>query len=112
MLLGTIVFVNAGRSLAIESTSDILSPDADRFVRPLGAVSADRQMDHRMVKRRRVYKNYRRPQALRPQPHRYRRRRGRLVTAYVAAASRQGDLVEANEMGATASTPAAFRPRR
>ena len=62
MLLGTIVFVNAGTQLArIDSTRDILSPELLGSFVLLGIFPLVAKWGVGLVKRRRVYKNYRRP---------------------------------------------------
>ncbi|MDQ3079756.1 MAG: FAD-dependent oxidoreductase [Pseudomonadota bacterium] len=101
MLLGTLVFVNAGTQLgAIDSTSDILSPALIGSFVLLGLFPLIAKWIIGLIKRRRVYKNYRRPKRFDRNLIVIGGGAGGLVTAYVAAAVRaKVTLVEANEMG-------------
>ena len=101
MLLGTIVYVNAGTQLAsIGSTGDILSPALIGSFVLLGLFPLVAKFIIGLIKRRRVYRNY-------PRPRRFDRNlvvigagAGGLVTAYIAAAVRaKVTLVEAGKMG-------------
>ena len=101
MLLGTIVFVNAGTQLArIESTSDLLSPALIGSFVLLGLVPWVAKAVVAAIRRRKVYARFERPR-------RYDRNlivigagSAGLVAAYIAAQVRAGvTLVEANAMG-------------
>ncbi len=101
MLPGTFVFVNAGTQLAaIDSTSDILSPTLIGSFVLLGLFPLIAKWIIGLVKRRRVYKNYRRPRRFDRNLIVIGAGAGGLVTAYIAAAVRaQVTLVEAGTMG-------------
>ena len=101
MLLGTIVFVNAGTQLArIDSTRDILSPELLGSFVLLGVFPLVAKWIVGLVKRRRVYKNYRRPRRFDRNLVVIGAGAGGLVTAYIAAVVRaKVTLVEARSMG-------------
>ena len=101
MLLGTIVFVNAGTQLArIDSTRDILSPELLGSFVLLGIFPLVAKWIVGLVKRRRVYKNYRRPRRFDRNLIVIGAGAGGLVTAYIAAVVRaKVTLVEAGTMG-------------
>ena len=101
MLPGTLVFVNAGTQLAaIDSTSDILSPALVGSFVLLGLFPLIAKGIVGLVKRRRVYKSYRRPRAFDRNLVVIGAGAGGLVTAYIAAAVRaKVTLVEAGTMG-------------
>ncbi len=101
MLPGTMVFVNAGTQLgAIASTSDILSPALIGSFVLLGLFPLIAKWVIGMVKRRRVYRNYRRPRRFDRNLIVIGAGAGGLVTAYIAAAVRaKVTLVEAGAMG-------------
>ena len=101
MLPGTLVFVNAGTQLAaIESTSDILSPALIGSFVLLGLFPLIAKWIVGLVKRRRVYKNYRRPRRFDRNLVVIGAGAGGLVTSYIAAAVRaKVTLVEAGAMG-------------
>ncbi len=101
MLLGTIVFVNAGTQLAaIDSTGDILSPALIGSFVLLGLFPLLAKWIVGLVKRRRAYKNYRRPRRFDRNLVVIGAGAGGLVTAYIAAAVRaKVTLVEAGSMG-------------
>ncbi|MEP7350944.1 MAG: FAD-dependent oxidoreductase [Sphingorhabdus sp.] len=101
MLLGTLVFVNAGTQLAaIDSTGDILSPTLIGSFVLLGLFPLIARWILGLVKRRRVYKNYRRPRHFDRNLVVIGAGAGGLVTAYIAAAVRaKVTLVEAGTMG-------------
>ena len=101
MLLGTIVFVNAGTQLArIDSTRDILSPELLGSFVLLGVFPLVAKWIVGLVKRRRVYKNYRRPRRFDRNLVVIGAGAGGLVTAYIAAVVRaKVTLVEAGSMG-------------
>jgi len=101
MLPGTIVYVNAGTQLAaIESTGDILSPALIGSFVLLGLFPLIAKFVIGRIKRRRIYKGYKRPR-------RYDRNlivigagAGGLVSAYIAATVRaKVTLIEAHRMG-------------
>ena len=101
MLLGTIVYVNAGTQLArIDSTRDILSPELLGSFVLLGIFPLVAKWIVGLVKRRRVYKNYRRPRRFDRNLIVIGAGAGGLVTAYIAAVVRaKVTLVEAGTMG-------------
>ena len=101
MLLGTIVFVNAGTQLArIDSTRDILSPELIGSFVLLGIFPLIAKWVIGQVKRRRVYRNYRRPRRFDRNLVVIGAGAGGLVTAYIAAVVRaRVTLVEAGSMG-------------
>jgi len=101
MLLGTIVFVNAGTQLArIDSTRDILSPELIGSFVLLGIFPLVAKWVVGLVKRRRVYRNYRRPRHFDRNLVVIGAGAGGLVTAYIAAVVRaKVTLVEAGTMG-------------
>ena len=101
MLPGTIVFVNAGTQLAaIESTGDILSPTLIGSFVLLGLFPLIVKGALGFFKRRRVYKNYRRPRRFDRNLVVIGAGAGGLVSAYIAAAVRaKVTLVEAGTMG-------------
>ena len=101
MLLGTLVFVNAGTQLAaINSTGDILSPRLIGSFVLLGLFPLIARWILDLVKRRRVYKNYCRPRHFDRNLVVIGAGAGGLVTAYIAAAVRaKVTLVEAGTMG-------------
>ncbi len=101
MLLGTIVFVNAGTQLArIESTRDILSPELIGSFVLLGIFPLIAKWIIGLVKRRRVYRNYNRPRHFDRNLVVIGAGAGGLVTAYIAAVVRaKVTLVEAGSMG-------------
>jgi uncharacterized membrane protein YdjX (TVP38/TMEM64 family) len=101
MLPGTIVYVNAGTQLAaIGNVSDILSPALIGSFVLLGIFPLIAKFVIGRVKRRRIYKGYKRPR-------RYDRNlivigagAGGLVSAYIAATVRaKVTLIEAHRMG-------------
>ncbi|WP_294173704.1 TVP38/TMEM64 family protein, partial [uncultured Sphingomonas sp.] len=101
MLLGTLVFVNAGTQLArIESTSDILSPALIGSFILLGLFPLLTKWVLGLVKRRRIYHGWKRPQRFERNLLVIGAGAGGLVTAYIAATVRaKVTLVEADKMG-------------
>jgi len=101
MLPGTIVFVNAGTQLAmIDSTSDILSPTLIGSFVLLGLFPLIAKSIVGLIKRRRVYRRFRRPRRFDRNLVVIGAGAGGLVTAYIAAAVRaKVTLVEAGTMG-------------
>ena len=101
MLPGTLVFVNAGTQLAtIDRVGDILSPALIGSFVLLGLFPLIAKWIVGLVKRRRVYKNYRRPRRFDRNLIVIGAGAGGLVTAYIAAAVRaKVTLVEAGKMG-------------
>ena len=101
MLPGTLVFVNAGTQLAaIESTGDILSPALIGSFVLLGLFPLIVKAIVGLVKRRHVYRNYRRPRRFDRNLVVIGAGAGGLVTAYIAAVVRaRVTLVEAGTMG-------------
>jgi len=101
MLPGTFVFVNAGTQLAaIDSTSDILSPALIGSFVLLGLFPLIAKSIIGLVKRRRIYRKYRRPRRFDRNLVVIGAGAGGLVTAYIAAAVRaKVTLVESGEMG-------------
>ena len=101
MLPGTLVFVNAGTQLAaIGSTRDILSPALIGSFVLLGLFPLIAKFMVGAVRRRRVYKGYRRPRKFDRNLVVIGAGAGGLVTAYIAATVRaKVTLVEAHKMG-------------
>jgi pyruvate/2-oxoglutarate dehydrogenase complex dihydrolipoamide dehydrogenase (E3) component/uncharacterized membrane protein YdjX (TVP38/TMEM64 family) len=101
MLLGTIVFVNAGTQLAgIERTSDILSPALLGSFVLLGLFPLIAKFLIGGWKKRRVYRGWRRPGKFDRNLVVIGAGAGGLVTAYIAATVRaKVTLVEAGKMG-------------
>jgi pyruvate/2-oxoglutarate dehydrogenase complex dihydrolipoamide dehydrogenase (E3) component len=101
MLLGTIVFVNAGTQLAgIESTSDILSPALLGSFVLLGLFPLIAKFLIGGWKKRRVYRGWRRPGKFDRNLVVIGAGAGGLVTAYIAATVRaKVTLIEAGKMG-------------
>ncbi len=101
MLLGTLVFVNAGTQLAaIESTSDILSPGLIGSFVLLGLFPLVAKWLIGLFKRRRLYRQWRRPRNFDRNLVVIGAGAGGLVTAYIAATVRaKVTLVEAGKMG-------------
>jgi pyruvate/2-oxoglutarate dehydrogenase complex dihydrolipoamide dehydrogenase (E3) component/uncharacterized membrane protein YdjX (TVP38/TMEM64 family) len=101
MLLGTIVYVNAGTQLgAIESTRDILSPALIGSFVLLGLLPLLAKALVGWWKRRRVYRRWRRPRRFDRNLIVIGAGAGGLVTAYIAATVRaKVTLIEAKEMG-------------
>jgi pyruvate/2-oxoglutarate dehydrogenase complex dihydrolipoamide dehydrogenase (E3) component/uncharacterized membrane protein YdjX (TVP38/TMEM64 family) len=101
MLLGTIVFVNAGTQLArIESTGDILSPALLGSFVLLGLFPLIAKFLIGGWKKRRVYRGWKRPRKFDRNLVVIGAGAGGLVTAYIAATVRaKVTLVEAGKMG-------------
>ena len=101
MLIGTIVFVNAGTQLAaIERTSDILSPALIGSFVLLGLFPLVAKAVVGWARRRRVYKRWTRPKRFDRNLVVIGAGAGGLVTAYIAATVRaKVTLIEANKMG-------------
>jgi pyruvate/2-oxoglutarate dehydrogenase complex dihydrolipoamide dehydrogenase (E3) component/uncharacterized membrane protein YdjX (TVP38/TMEM64 family) len=101
MLLGTLVFVNAGTQLAaIESTSDILSPALIGSFVLLGLFPLLAKWVLGLIKRRRLYRRWKRPRHFDRNLVVIGGGAGGLVTAYIAATVRaKVTLVEAGKMG-------------
>ena len=101
MLAGTIVYVNAGTRLAqIESTSDILSPALIGSFVLLGLFPLLAKFVLGALRRRRVYKNYRRPKRFDRNLIVIGAGAGGLVTAYIGATVKaKVTLIEAHKMG-------------
>jgi pyruvate/2-oxoglutarate dehydrogenase complex dihydrolipoamide dehydrogenase (E3) component/uncharacterized membrane protein YdjX (TVP38/TMEM64 family) len=101
MLLGTLVFVNAGTQLAaIESTSDILSPGLIGSFVLLGIFPLIAKAALGWWKRRRVYRRFKRPKRFDRNLIVIGAGAGGLVTAYLAATVRaKVTLIEAHKMG-------------
>lgn len=101
MLLGTLVFVNAGTQLAnIESTSDILSPELIGSFVLLGIFPLLAKWVIGRIKRGRVYKGWTKPRKFDRNLVVIGAGAGGLVTAYIAATVRaKVTLVEAHKMG-------------
>ena len=101
MLPATLIFVNAGTQLAaIDSTSDIASPALIGSLVLLGLFPLLAKWLVGLVKRRRVYRGYRRPRRFDRNLIVIGAGAGGLVTAYIAAAVRaKVTLVEAGTMG-------------
>jgi pyruvate/2-oxoglutarate dehydrogenase complex dihydrolipoamide dehydrogenase (E3) component/uncharacterized membrane protein YdjX (TVP38/TMEM64 family) len=101
MLLGTLVFVNAGTQLAaIDSTADILSPALIGSFVLLGLFPLLAKWLIGLVKRRKLYARFERPRRFDRNLVVIGAGAGGLVTAYIAATVRaKVTLVEANRMG-------------
>ena len=101
MLAGTIVYVNAGTQLAqIESTSDILSPALIGSFVLLGLFPLLAKFVLGALRKRRVYKAYRRPKRFDRNLIVIGAGAGGLVTAYIAATVKaKVTLIEAHKMG-------------
>ena len=101
MLPGTVIFVNAGTRLAaIDSPGDVLSPALIGSFVLLGLFPLIAKFVVGLVKRRRVYRPYRRPRSFDRNLVVIGAGAGGLVTAYIAAAVRaKVTLVEAGTMG-------------
>lgn len=101
MLPGTIVYVNAGTQLAaIEGTSDILSPTLIGSFVLLGVFPLLARWIVRRIRRRRVYRPYRRPRRFDRNLVVIGAGAGGLVASYIAAAVRaKVTLVEEGVMG-------------
>ncbi len=101
MLPATVVFVNAGTRLAaIESTADILSPELIGSLVLLGLFPLIAKIVVDRLRRRRVYKGWKRPGKFDRNLIVIGAGAGGLVTAYIAATVRaKVTLVEANKMG-------------
>lgn len=101
MLLGTVVFVNAGTQLAaISSTSDILSPGLIGSFVLLGLFPLLAKWVLGLVKQRRLYRRWKRPRHFDRNLVVIGGGAGGLVTAYIAATVRaKVTLVEAGKMG-------------
>ena len=101
MLPGTIVYVLAGTQLAaIESTADILSPGLIGSFVLLGLFPLIAKFVIDRIRRRRIYKSWKRPKTFDRNLVVIGAGAGGLVTAYIAATVRaKVTLVEANLMG-------------
>lgn len=101
MLLGTIVFVNAGTQLArIESTSDILSPALIGSFVLLGLFPLLAKGVIGWFRKRKIYKGWTRPKRFDRNLVVIGAGAGGLVTAYIAATVRaKVTLIEAHKMG-------------
>jgi pyruvate/2-oxoglutarate dehydrogenase complex dihydrolipoamide dehydrogenase (E3) component/uncharacterized membrane protein YdjX (TVP38/TMEM64 family) len=101
MLPGTIVYVLAGTQLAaIESTSDILSPALIGSLVLLGLFPLLAKFVVRWVKRRRVYKGWKKPKQFDRNLVVIGAGAGGLVTAFIGATVRaKVTLIEAHKMG-------------
>jgi uncharacterized membrane protein YdjX (TVP38/TMEM64 family) len=101
MLLGTIVFVNAGTQLAqIESTSDILSPALIGSFVLLGIFPLIAKGVVGWFRRRKIYKGWTRPKRFDRNLIVIGAGAGGLVTSYIAATVRaKVTLIEAHKMG-------------
>ncbi|HEX8261839.1 MAG TPA: FAD-dependent oxidoreductase, partial [Allosphingosinicella sp.] len=101
MLLGTIVYVNAGTQLAaIESTSDILSPGLIGSFVLLGLFPLAAKAMVAAWKRRRIYRRWRRPRRFDRNLIVIGAGAGGLVTALIGATVRaKVTLIEKGEMG-------------
>ncbi len=101
MLVGTLVYVNAGTQLArIERTSDILSPGLIGSLVLLGVFPLIAKAIVGWWRRRQVYKGWKRPRTFDRNLIVIGAGAGGLVTAYIAATVRaKVTLVEANKMG-------------
>ncbi|HEV2079515.1 MAG TPA: FAD-dependent oxidoreductase [Allosphingosinicella sp.] len=101
MLPGTAVYVNAGTQLArIESTSDILSPALLGSLVLLGLFPLLAKWLIGRLRRRRIYKGYKRPAMFDRNLIVIGAGAGGLVTSYIAAAVRaKVTLIEAHQMG-------------
>lgn len=101
MLPGTLVYVNAGTQLArIETTSDILSPALIGSFVLLGLFPLLAKFVVDRLRRRRIYKGWRRPKRFDRNLIVIGAGAGGLVTSYIAATVRaKVTLIEANRMG-------------
>ncbi|MDQ3140286.1 MAG: FAD-dependent oxidoreductase [Pseudomonadota bacterium] len=101
MLLGTLVFVNAGTQLArITSAGDILSPALIGSFVLLGIFPLIAKLAVARVRKRRVYKGYTKPKRFDRNLIVIGAGAGGLVTAYIAATVRaKVTLIEAHKMG-------------
>jgi pyruvate/2-oxoglutarate dehydrogenase complex dihydrolipoamide dehydrogenase (E3) component/uncharacterized membrane protein YdjX (TVP38/TMEM64 family) len=101
MLPGTLVFVNAGTQLGqIQSTGDILSPGLIGSLVLLGLFPLVAKWLLGLLKRRRIYRRWRRPRRFDRNLVVIGAGAGGLVTAYIAATVRaKVTLVEEKEMG-------------
>lgn len=101
MLGGTVVYVNAGTQLAsVEKMSDIASPELILSFVLLGIFPWIARALVRMVQRRRVYKNWRKPKQFDRNLIVIGGGAGGLVSAYIAAAVKaKVTLIEAHKMG-------------
>ena len=101
MLLGTIVYVNAGTQLArIRSMSDIVSPALIGSFVLLGLFPLIAKFMLAALKRRRVYKGYKRPKSFDSNLIVIGAGAGGLVTAYIGATvNAKVTLIEAHKMG-------------
>jgi len=101
MLLGTLVFVNAGTQLArIESTADILSPALIGSFVLLGLFPLIAKFALGKYKKRRIYARFKRPKRFDRNLIVIGAGAGGLVSAYIAATVRaKVTLVEAHKMG-------------
>ena len=101
MLLGTIVYVNAGTQLArIEEPGDVLSPALIGSFVLLGLFPILAKIAIGGIRRRRVYKSYKRPRRFDRNLIVIGAGAGGLVTAYIGATVRaKVTLIEANKMG-------------
>ncbi len=113
MLAGTIVYVNAGTQLArIESTSDILSPALIGSFMLLGLFPLIAKFIVGAMRKRRVYKSWKRPKRFDRNLVVIGGGTGGLVMAYIAATVRaKVTLIEAHKMGGDCLKPAAWPPR-
>jgi len=101
MLLGTIVYVNAGTQLArIESTSDLLSPELVGSFVLLGLVPWIAKGIVAAIRRRKVYAGFERPRRFDQNLVVIGAGSAGLVAAYIAAQVKAGvTLIEADKMG-------------
>lgn len=101
MLPGTIVYVNAGTQIArIETTSDILSPALIGSFVLLGLFPLLAKFVVSRLRRRRIYKGWRRPKRFDRNLIVIGAGAGGLVTSYIAGTVRaKVTLIEANRMG-------------
>jgi uncharacterized membrane protein YdjX (TVP38/TMEM64 family) len=101
MLAGTVVFVNAGTQLAqIRSTSDILTPALIGSFVLLGLFPLVAKFVLGAIKRKRVYKGYKRPKRFDRNLIVIGAGAGGLVTSYIAAMVKaKVTLIEAHKMG-------------
>ena len=114
MLLGTIVYVNAGTQLAqIDSLAGIASPAVLVSFALLGIAPWIAKAIIGWIKRRKVYSGFTRPKSFDRNLVVIGAGSAGLVSALIAATVKaKVTLVEANKMGGDCSTPAACRPRR
>ncbi len=101
MLLGTIVFVNAGTQLAqLDSLSGILSPPIIASFALLGIAPWFAKGIIGLIKRRRIYKGFTKPKSFDQNLVVIGAGSAGLVSAYIAAQVKAGvTLIEAKEMG-------------